>query len=486
MRYSSTDLERDPVRVSSRVARATLFQVLGKILGAAIGLLVLGIAARRLEGDGFGHYATVLAYVGFAAVVADLGLGPLAARELAARGGDRASTFGNLLGLRVVAAVAILGLAALAAHALPFADPVRRGVGTAALAFAFGSTAQIFVAEYQVRVAMGVVAAAELIGRVVLLGVVLVCFRLGWGLEGILAGHAVANGVNLAILQSATRRSMPVGPRRDRGEWRRLVGESWPIGLSGILLFVYSRADLLILSFLEPAGVVGLYAAAYKIVEVVIQIPVLFAGFVVPLLAFASVTPDRAREIFQRAFDVLALFAIGLVTGGLALADPIVRFVSGDAFAPAALYFRLLIVAAGMLSLSTLPSFALVAIRKQRTMLWIYASMAALGLLLYGTLIPILSARGAAIGTLATETVFAVAGYVAALRSMKLRLRFGVAGRGVAGALVLSGVLAATPHWHVLLRIAVGGGAYAAALVALGAVPWPTIAGVFGKGEAEA
>lgn len=474
------------MRVSSRVARATLFQVLGKILGAAIGLLVLGLAARRLEGDGFGYYATVLAFVGFVSVVADLGLGPLAARELAARDDDRAATFGNLLGLRIVTSALILGAAVLAARVLPFADPVKNGVAAAALAFALGSIAQIFVARYQVRVSMGLVAAAELVGRMVLLGVVLVCFRLGWGLEGILAGHVAANGVNLAILGLATRRSMPVTPRSDRGEWRRLVAESWPIGLSGILLFVYSRADLLILSFLQPAGIVGLYAAAYKIVEVVIQIPVLFAGFVVPLLAFTSVTPDRARAIFQRAFDVLALFAIGLVTGGLALADPIVRFVSGDAFAPAATYFRLLIVAAGMLSLSTLPSFALVAIRKQRTMLWIYASMAALGLILYATLIPMLSALGAAIGTLATETVFAIAGYVAALRALRLRLRLGVAGRGVVGATVLAVVLAATPRWHLLLRITLGGGAYAAALVGLRAIPWSMIAGVFATGEPEA
>lgn len=457
---------------ATAVARNTLFQVAGKVAGAFIGLAVVAVLTRYLHAEGYGQYATVLAYVGFLSVVADLGLFLITSRELAQPGADKPRILGNVVGLRLASAVTILGLGALLAGFLPYPAAVKQGIALITLAFLAVAVNQLLVAVFQVHLTMWPVVTGEILGRITLLGSVLYGAANGWSLLQLLGGLVAANLVTVAFTLTTVRRFVPVRPRFEREEWKRIFLETLPIAISVLLNLIYFRIDTIFLSLMKPAAVVGLYSAAYKVLEILTQFPAMFVGLVLPALSVAYLEPERFARLFQRAFEAVALAALPIVTGGILLAEPIVRFISGAEFVPAAPYLRILVVAVGMLYLSSLSGHAIVAVRKQRTMVWGYLAVAALGVVLYLVLIPSLSATGAAIGTVVTETSIMIVGYAIILKTMHFRLRVGIVGRGLVAAAAMAAALALTPHWHLLVRILLGAAVYGAGLLALRALSW--------------
>lgn len=457
---------------AARVARNTIIQVVGKFAGTLLGFAVVAILTRALGQGGYGQYTTVFAYLGFFSVVADLGLYLVAVRELNQSREEPGKIIGNILGLRAVSAAFLLGLGVAIAAFFPYPPAVRQAIALGSLAFFFVAFNQIFVGVFQTHLVMHRLVAGELVGRILLLGGVLVVAHSGAGLLAIVGSVVLGSFANLLVTFAFARQLVPIRFRFDFQYWRRILIITLPLAISVILNLIYFRIDTIFLSLFRPAETVGLYGASYKVLEILVTFPNMFVGLILPALsASAFVDPERFRIVFQRSFDLLVLSALPILVGGWFVAEPLMRLIGGDAFTPAAPYFRLLLVAVVFLYFGSLSGHTIVAIHKQRQMVWGYLSVALLGVALYLILIPPFGAVGAAIGTIATEGTIMLIGYAMVLRTMRFPIGLGAAGKAILGsaALVISQlVLMGSP---LLVRILVGIAVYAAALFLLRAVP---------------
>src|SRR3989338_9344642 len=87
--------------------------------------------------------------------------------------------------------------------------------------------------------------------------------------------------------------------RIDFGHWRASIKEAFPIAVSLVFVFLYFKLDTVLLSLMKPAGDVGIYSVAYKVLEVVIFLPAMYMGLIMPRLSkFAS-----DRELFKREYQ---------------------------------------------------------------------------------------------------------------------------------------------------------------------------------------
>ena len=120
----------DTPQAGPRVIRGIAVRAGGYALGLLIGIVSAAVALRYLGVVDSGRLITVLALVTIVGGVSDLGLSSLAVREYATRSpGERDDAMRNILGLRLVLAVAgILG-ATLFAVAADY--PAVMVVGTA-------------------------------------------------------------------------------------------------------------------------------------------------------------------------------------------------------------------------------------------------------------------------------------------------------------------------------------------------------------------
>lgn len=455
------------------VGRNTILQFVGKIGSTMLGLVTIAMIQRYLEPAGFGAYTTAMAYLGFFSVLADLGLYVLLVRELAKPDADPDRVAGNLLGLRWVSAGLILGLGTALVFVFPYSPEIRLAVVAGVLAYVAIAGSQILMAIFQNRLAMRWAVMAELSSRVIWLVGTWFVISASLGLPSFMMVTVVANIIFLLLLWWAARKFVSLRARFEFTYWKYLLTETWPIAVSVVLNLIYFRADTLILAWLSPAYDVGLYGAAYKVLEILNSFPLMFVGLLLPALGAAFALQDRERfiRLYQRGFELLAMAALPLVVGGWILAEPILVFIGDAGYAPAAPILRLLLIAVAALYMNSLSGHVVTVIGRQRQMIWAYLGVAVIGVVAYLTLIPAYGPRGAAIGTIITETMTALAGSWMVFRAMKFRVLWGVVGKTILATTVLGAVSWWLRDQMLWLPILAGGASYVATLLLTKAVP---------------
>lgn len=465
------------------VGRNTIIQFTGKILGTGLGLLTSVLVLRYLHVDGNGAYTTAMAYTGFFSVVADLGLYLILIRDLNKPGADVERITGNLLALRWLSALMILGFGAGLVTLFHFSPQEQVAVLIATGSFIAVAATQLLVGIFQSRITMWPVTLAELIGRTVLVVMTWWVVHHHGGLYGVLVAVVSGSLINLLIVWWSARRFVRLHLYFDWPYWRHTLRDTLPIAASIILNLIYFRADTIILRIYKGDHDVGLYGAAYKILEILNTFPIMFVGLVLPALgaAFATSNTQRFREIFQKGFDLLLMAAVPLVVGGSMLAQPLLIFLGRQEYAPAAPVLRLLLVAVGALFLGSLSGHTVTIINRQRQMVWSYLSVAVIGLIAYLTLIPRFSLYGAATGTILTETLTATVGYILITRVMHFRLSWRILWPIIVSTAGLIATLWLLRHQEFLLVASAGVVMYIGLLFVTRAVSPHLIGELFGR-----
>jgi O-antigen/teichoic acid export membrane protein len=290
----------------------------------------------------------------------------------------------------------------------------------------------------------------------------------------------VSSVSNFAFIWWAAKRYIRIRLYADWPYWKSTLRDTFPIAISIVLNLMYFRADTILLRTLQGAYDVGLYGAAYKVLEILNTFPLMFVGLLLPALgaAFAIHDQETFQRIFRKGFTILLIGVIPLLVFGWILAEPILVLLGGREYAPAAPVLRILFFAVAALFFGSLSGHVITIIHRQRQMVWGYLTVAIIGLGLYLLLIPRWSLYGAAIGTLVTESITAIIGYGMITRTVGFRLRVTGLGRIIGSALALiivTVVLAPLNRW-----VAAGAGAivYAGVLVRTGVLSLDVLRGI--------
>jgi O-antigen/teichoic acid export membrane protein len=198
----------------------------------------------------------------------------------------------------------------------------------------------------------------------------------------------------------------------------------------------------------------------------------MFMGLVLPLLVKArheGFATDWNR-IMQKAFDFMAVLALPLVAGTLVVGRDLMIMLTTEDFAEAGSLLIILILACAAVFFGSLFGHAVIAVKKQRPMIWGYAFNAVLAIVLNIALVPRYGAAAAAWVTFITEAFIACATFFMIWRTTGFVPRFGTALRAVAAAAGMAMFVSILPDMHVLLKTGVGMLTYAALALAFRAI----------------
>lgn len=458
---------------TKKIANNAALQIAGKSLGTVFGLLTVAIMTRHLGKEGYGEFTTVLSFLQVFGILVDFGLSLTMVRMLSQEGADQDVIAGNIFTLRLISGIVFFGLAPVAAVPLPYPVAVKVGIAIGSLSFLGISLSQVLLGVFQRHLATWKAAIAELAGRSLLLAGVFAGAAAGLGLLAFIAVLAASNVLQFVLAFLFSRGHVHIRLRVDMAVWRRIIDESWPIGLSIAFNLIYLKGDVVILSLLRTQSEVGLYGAAYKVIDVVTVIPMIFMGLVLPLLTAAW--SNRDRTAFGRrlgtAFDAMTMLAVPLAVGAAAVGVDLMRFVAGDGFAASGTLLRVLMLGGASVFWGALFGHAIVALGLQKKMIWMYAVDAAISVVCYLTFIPVYGAIAAAWVTFLSEAFIAIVAGAVVLYVSRARLSLRVPVRvAIASAVMYAAVMFASPL-HVLVRIALGALVYAAVLFFIGGVP---------------
>jgi O-antigen/teichoic acid export membrane protein len=151
------------------------------------------------------------------------------------------------------------------------------------------------------------------------------------------AGGAIVTGVWFAYTLRRIR------PRISLRDVRETLRSSYQYGLTGVLGQLYFKADVVMLSALAGLREAGIYAAAFKLVELVFKVAVLSGRVFAPALFKASHTPGRSFDVFASMMTRL-LAVSGLMAGliSFVLADELILLMFGETYRSSVPVLRIL------------------------------------------------------------------------------------------------------------------------------------------------
>ena len=143
----------------------------------------------------------------------------------------------------------------------------------------------------------------------------------------------------------------------------------------------------------------------------------------------------------QRSYDVLIIFALPLVFGTLFLSPAIIGLLGGSQYPESARILNILIVAVGVIFLSALFSYSLIALEQQKKLLWISLSGAIFNMAFNIILIPRYSYWAAAASTLMTEVMVTILMMAAVWQTIRFLPSFKIGLKATAASIVMSAFL---------------------------------------------
>lgn len=455
------------------VAKNAGIQYLSRVIGTILGIVTLAALTRYLGDAGYGRFTVAASYLQFVGTLVDFGLNITATAMLSEPNTDQKKILGNLFTLRLISAIFFFGGACLVSLALPWGSAIQLAILAGSFSFVFLSIHQVLLGLFQKNLRMGFPAIAEVIGRSALLIGVFLAARNGGGLIAVMLAMSAANFLMVAITFFSAQRLQKFSLALNRSVIADIIKRSWPIAISIVFNLVYLRGDVIVMKLVgRPDAEIGWYGAAYKPLDVITVIPIIFMGLVLPLFVNAWKSGDRERidRIIRRAVDVVGLLAFPVLFGGITLSTPLMIFISGQEFAPAGPLLALLVVAAFMVFYGSLFGHMIVGVNRQRMMIFVYGADALVSLGLYLWLIPRYGAIAGALITILSEAIIAVAAGIIVVRETKTKIVFYTTGKAFVAALLMTAVISVFPNWNVLLRIALGAVVYGAFLLLFRAI----------------
>lgn len=457
------------------VARSVLFLVAGQVATAAISFGVTALLARHLGAGDYGIFFLAATLVQTAFVLVDLGQEYYLVRRIAVQPDDTRTLLGTGGALRLVVALATFPLLAGLAALLGYPDATRHAIALTVVVFGVGSIGDGVHLVLRGLERMDLEAALRVASKLAIGVATVVAVLAGGRLEAILGMQIVGSVAVVPVYYLALRRLRLTPPRLSLAATRSIVTGGAPFLLWALLVNAQPAVSALLLSVLAPPDVMGWYAAAFRLIGLLI-FPATLVGVALypPLSRLQVQSAARYHDLVASSLRATVLLGVLSAAGSYLFADAGVALVYGAGFDAAAGNLRVFAAYLPVVFVDITLGAAIMAAGGQRA--WIFAKFAALLVATGGGLVLIpLTQSGYGNGGLgcAAATVVSEGVMLAAALALVPGVAAGLArdlARATAAALSMAAVawlLRSTPLW-VGASAAVS--AYLATLVLLGAV----------------
>ena len=454
-----------------------IIQITGKFFSIFIGLITIGILTRYLGAYGFGEYTTAITFLQLFGVVVDLGLTLTLIVMISEPGADEKKIVSNIFTMRILTSALMFGICAILVWFFPWSPMVKWGVVVGSFAYTFMAGAAMLVGLFQKHQTVWRASLAEFLNRLVFLVGILVVAQFSFTVVTMIAVSLVANLAWLVLMVWFAKPYVQIRPAFDVDVWKGAMHRGWPIAISIFFNLLYMKGDTFLLSLMRSPEEVGIYGAAYRVIDMLTVIPAIFMGLLLPSLV--ADWKKKNREEFQhhlrRAFDVFMIMVIPIVAGVQALGVPLATLIAGKDFAASGFILQLLIWAVVAVFVGTLFGHAVVALEKQKGMIVGYAATAVVGIAGYLWAIPRFGMQGAAWMTIASESMIALLTFFVVWKPARALPSPRTTLKAIFSALLMYGVLRLLPELHVIPAILLGAVVYIVAMLTIGGVRKETI-----------
>ena len=381
--------------LSRQIAHNTAIQIIAKMISTILGLIAVALMTRTLGVEKFGWYITATGFLQFIGILSDLGFTAATSSLLSRPEHDKKELLNNLFTWRFLTAFLSQGLAVVAILFFPYPPEIKYAVAICAISFFGVSLNQIFIAYNQTKMSLWIPSLAEIIGRIILvIGIILVSLKgnnflpIMWVITISSFAGTIYMWFKMPDLKFIITKKLIIP----------IFQHIWPLSIAVGFNSFYLFGDRVILPLYVSQSQVGLYGAAYRVLDIIIQISAMIMGLLMPLSAYnwSRNKITEFKNTVQISFDIMALILFPMIAGILALSTPTMRFIAGDNFTASGNILSVLIFAIIGTFLSSTFGHLILAMGYQKKSMWVYAITAIFGITGYFIFIPKYGIWGAA------------------------------------------------------------------------------------------
>jgi len=300
------------------------------------------VVARILGATGYGYYAGGMAAFALALAFSELGFSIVLSREMARSPIESGTLMRSTVQVQLLwSALIAAGLAAAAVlSGIGPRGEVMLVMAPVVLVSGLSAARQVFIVTFTV----GRLFVVDTLSSVLQSAGMLLAAALRIGLVAIAGASGFAMCVNQIV---GTRLAWPLVNRApaNPAQRRSIVKMALPLGVASIIASLYFTIDQVILTWLVPAAALGHYAAAVKLLTLVVTIPGFIMQAGIPALSKASDSRDELSDVAGRLAHWIAASALPLCVGLVVFAKPVVQVVYGDAYLASVPLLRILMLA---------------------------------------------------------------------------------------------------------------------------------------------
>jgi O-antigen/teichoic acid export membrane protein len=430
---------------------------------------------RYLGAASFGRLYFAISFTNVFAIMVEFGLNSLVAREISKRKEDTTRYLINAAllkaGLWVIAFAIINAFIRIA----DYPAQTRAAVMILGVAIMFTSMSSLLVAVLQATRHINWVAISSVTEKGVLTCLGVAALLSGYGMLVIAGITLLSTAVGLVLdlfwfFRLSKETAVHAG--WEGLQTKRLLVRALPFFSVVFLGAIYFRVDVIIMSLVKPAAVVGWYGASYRLFETTNLIPEAFMFAFFPVFCRMAIRSDNSLALAtQKAIDLLLLVGIPISVGMFTLAGPIVHTLYGAQFAPSVASLRILALATPLLYTNASFVQLLVATERQKKLAVTAGIGALVNVGLNLLLIPRYGQIGAATVTVVTELVVTVVNFRFLPASLTSELKFTTPAKAALAAGVMAVPLVLMQGQNVFLTVVVGIAVYFTMVATTRALP---------------
>jgi O-antigen/teichoic acid export membrane protein len=318
------------------VIRNTVYLTLSQALTVPISVLVNAMMGRYLGPEAFGHvyFATTLATFGFLAI--EWGhsgaLPTLVARDHSLAGGLLATS----LAFRAALVVVVYLVLALGCWALGYGADIQWALGLVMLALSFTSVLNACKDVIRGFERTDIGAVAHVAQQLLVVALVVPVLMLGGRMRAALIAQAAAAAIVLPPLWRQLGKTGVGSLGVSKEALHALFRQGTPFVFLGLAMVLQPNIDALYLSKLAPPEVMGWFAAARRLVGVLLFPAAALIGSLFPTLSrlYANDEPEF-RRVSAGALKTVSLLVVPLALGCGLYPDIGIAIFSRESFGPA-------------------------------------------------------------------------------------------------------------------------------------------------------
>lgn len=317
--------------------RNSIAMLTGQFLGKGTLLISLMMLSRYLPDIQFGMLVFAVAISQILIFFVDFGVSIITNRKFSINPEYIQEIFSTALGLRMLAAAVSYTLLMLVAFLAGYGQQQMIIIALVGFGSAMEAGAELQYAVFRAREKMLFEAISRGTGGIVSLLLVLAVVSLDLGANFAAATYTI-RAFSMLIMSIVFLRGFGIRmfPGFSGRNMLKLLSESWPLGVMGLLFVAFQRLDNVFIREFRGVEAVGAYQESYRIVEtfVLLITPTLLPGALFPGLCRAFESGwDEAKNKMISIAEIITFIAGAVMIPVFAVGPDILRLIWGENFA---------------------------------------------------------------------------------------------------------------------------------------------------------